>query len=195
MHIFGYPIYTAKMEGHEHYQNQFMPFLKDDNFFMKHDQWASRNDTCMGHPRKHEMPWEDVTQEAIRHVFKYLEQFHPKGNAVCYADPWLNRYYKGDYQEVHTHSAINTTLSCAYMLIQPDNDTNFCFVDKTQDYWNQVDLGRFCYNVPEKAFEPPQEEGTIIIFPSHLEHFVKENRSNNMRASISMNFLLGEQHE
>ena len=182
------------MEGHEQYKKQFMPFLHDDQYFIKHKEWASGNDTTMAHPLNKELPWTDITQEAIRHVFNYLDQFQLATRVNCYADPWLNRYYKNDYQETHTHCAINTMFSCAYMLLKPNDDINFYFVDKTQDYWTQIGLGRFCNLIPEKSYAPEQSEGTLVIFPSHLEHFVKGNSSEDMRATISMNFYLTEDH-
>jgi hypothetical protein len=191
VNIFGYPIYVGKMERHEYYKEQFMPFLKDDKYFMKHKEWASANDTTLGHPLNKELPWEEIADEAIHHVFQYLQPFYPKDNIQCYADPWLNRYFKDDYQEVHSHTAMNTNFSCAYMLVKPDDEHNFCFVDKVQEFWNSIGIDRYCERVPEKMFVPEQEEGTIIIFPSNLDHFVKRNASEGMRASISMNFLLG----
>ena len=37
-------------------------------------------------------------------------------------------------------------------------------------------------------FKP--EEGKLLIFPSHLEHNVNENKSNEDRISISFNMIL-----
>jgi ectoine hydroxylase-related dioxygenase (phytanoyl-CoA dioxygenase family) len=34
------------------------------------------------------------------------------------------------------------------------------------------------------------KEGTIVIFPSHLEHSVEKNNSNENRYSIAFNFYV-----
>lgn len=190
MNIFGYPIYEVKMKNHELYKEQFMPFVNNDDYFTKMPYWASSSDTTMGHEKNNELPWNDITKEAIDHVFDYISNFELTQQVQCYADPWLNRYYKGDYQEQHNHSNLHVHFSCAYMLSSPDTESHFVFVDRTQDYYNQIGLGRFCNKIPEKLYTPNQDEGTLLIFPSHLDHYVKPNRSDDVRATISMNFYL-----
>ena len=59
---------------------------------------------------------------------------------------------------------------------------------KTHNLWpipvyedNNVNAERYCVDL---------EEGTILIFPSHLEHSVNENKSNQNRYSIAFNFYV-----
>jgi len=191
MNIFGYPLYVARMEGHEKYKEQFMPFLEDERYFHSLPEWASSSDTTMGHPLNNDLPWQDITNEAIKHMFSFLEDtFELNQKCMCYADPWLNKYRKGDFQEQHSHANLNVHFSSAYMLLKPSDQNNFVFVDKIQDYYSQIGLGRFCDNIPDKFYMPEQDEGILLIFPSHLDHFVIPNRSDNQRATISMNFRL-----
>ena len=56
-------------------------------------------------------------------------------------------------------------------LLRPKQNTD----NLSREYWRSV------------SFDP--QEGRIIIFPSWLEHEVKSNESNEMRISISFNFI------
>jgi len=190
MNIFGCPIYIGKIKNHLKYKELFQPFIDDDRYFIRHPDWASETLTTCGCTSNEVMPWHDITQEAMDHLFTYLDAFSLRQNVEAHASPWLNKYYKGDYQELHNHTAHHVHFSSAYMLQTADDDINFCFVDKTQDFWPAIGMDRFCERLPQKYFIPEQTEGTIIIFPSNLDHYVKGNKNNTIRATISINFCL-----
>ena len=42
---------------------------------------------------------------------------------------------------------------------------------------------------------PPLEEGDIVFFPSNLEHYVSNNTSDQVRSTISANFVLSEKQD
>ena len=80
------------------------------------------------------------------------------------------------------------------MLKTPPNSGNFVFHNNTYDYFQQTGLP----NLTSQAFKynnritPPCEEGDIIYFPSNLGHYVSDNKSTEVRATISANFVIKE---
>lgn len=103
---------------------------------------------------------------------------------------WMNAYEQSQFQESHSHlpgffSGIH------YLVFDPeeheattfqnpqDSIHSFMFDDEFLD----GDINQhLCEN-----HTPKVEEGDIILFPSHLRHFVKKNDSKKLRITISFN--------
>ena len=106
--------------------------------------------------------------------------------------PWINVYEKNNYQEMHSHVGLaqNTSLfSYAYIHKLPDSSGSFTFqnVNTTQIYIGQQHCEKLIPTAAEARWVPNVEEGTIIVFPSWLEHYVTPNRSEEQRITISGN--------
>ena len=103
---------------------------------------------------------------------------------------WLNAYEEQQFQESHTHlpgfySAIH------YVMFDPEvhesttfqnpqeNIQSFMFDDSFMDPKLNEHL--------KENYQPDVEEGDLIIFPSHLRHYVKRNTSRKLRMTISFN--------
>ena len=102
-------------------------------------------------------------------------------------EAWLNKYERGDSQEVHTHiGADNTTFSCSYFAQYALNDARFLFYDPDQT----KHLGEFSkhYGGVVNTWFPDVQEGDIIIFPSWIHHQVEPHRSDTTRITVSANF-------
>lgn len=102
-------------------------------------------------------------------------------------EAWLNKYERGDSQEVHTHiGADNTTFSCSYFAQYALNDARFLFYDPDQT----KHLGEFTkhYSGVVNTWFPDVQEGDIIIFPSWIHHQVEPHRSDTTRITVSANF-------
>ena len=102
-------------------------------------------------------------------------------------EAWLNKYERGDSQEVHTHIvADNTTFSCSYFAQYAPNDARFLFYDPDQT----KHLGEFSkhYGGVVNTWFPDVQEGDIIIFPSWIHHQVEPHRSDTTRITVSANF-------
>ena len=102
-------------------------------------------------------------------------------------EAWLNKYERGDSQEVHTHiGADNCTFSCSYFAQYALNDARFLFYDPDQT----KHLGEFSkhYGGVVNTWFPDVQEGDIIIFPSWIHHQVEPHRSDTTRITVSANF-------
>jgi uncharacterized protein (TIGR02466 family) len=85
-------------------------------------------------------------------------------------------------------------LSGVYYPILPKNCGNITF-HKGSIYTNIFHQSiRFEYeepnNITAEQYVLNLNEGTIVIFPSHLDHSVEKNNSNENRYSIAFNFYV-----
>ena len=107
-------------------------------------------------------------------------------------DAWININKPGDYNIKHNHPTsdlagvlwIKCPKDCGEIIF--DTPTGFQSYNEinsyTDDFKNQNKIHHTCY------FNPT--EGRILIFPAHLNHRVRENKSNEDRISVSFNIRL-----
>ena len=181
-------IYITKLPQHKQIKELLMPFALRDDLFIE-TEWNCDVQTTMSE-KNPELPWSRVVPFFIEQMKEYIKWFEPKKAFEIRAAPWMCRYKKGAFQEQHNHLGIfNEQFSCAYFMNNPPNSSKFIF-SNSQDYYTAAGWRNFFDKPPERLYEPSQEEGTLIIFPSHLDHYVTPNQSDETRVSISMNFAL-----
>ena len=100
-------------------------------------------------------------------------------------------YKKGDYQEYHSHSY--NSISAIYILKSPEKNSSKIF-------FKSPDMGRgqllndrkamlnneFQWVNDVNVYQP--NEGTLIIFPSHILHSVSPHNSDDERITLAYNF-------
>ena len=196
VNLFAIPVYKTKLNNHELIQNDFSEILKGDEYFSGVSTWYSNVDTTFGNRDADSLPWQNFIKSAMAGLKDYLEVYKTNLPTEFRIECWLNRYNKDQFQEVHNHAG-ESAISCAYMMHTPPNSGNFVFYKNTYDFLHQTDLPKlttepFPYN---NRITPPLEEGDIIYFPSTLEHYVSNNNSNELRATISANFIIKEKQD
>ena len=102
---------------------------------------------------------------------------------------WANINPPGGYNMPHVHP--NSHFSGVYYIKAPKNSGNIVF--------NEPKTGAHMVMPRRKEGQPPSHlwrevrvdplEGRILIFPSWLWHSVQPNKSNDIRISVSFNFL------
>jgi uncharacterized protein (TIGR02466 family) len=132
----------------------------------------------------------DIENHCERFVRKYL---NVKDNAQFYLqNSWCNIHRPNEHSQIHYHG--NSLLSGVYYPILPDNSGHIAF-HKGSIYTNIFHHSiRFEYeehnNLNVEQYVLNLKEGTIIIFPSHLDHSVQKNNSNEKRYSLAFNFYV-----
>ena len=102
---------------------------------------------------------------------------------------WANINPPGGYNAPHIHP--NSLFSGVYYIKSSNNSGNLVFNDPRPG--EQLNMPRIKKGQPPKhlwrevRLEP--KEGRIIIFPFHLWHSVEPNLSNDIRISVSFNFI------
>jgi len=137
----------------------------------------------------------DLKKEIENHcelfVRKYLKV---KNNAKFYLlNSWCNIHSSGEFSQTHHHGS--SLISGVYYPIFPKNSGNILFQHK-----DAVTTNLFPQAIMMEYDEPNHlnsgmyyiqvKEGTIVLFPSHLEHKVDKNLSNQKRYSIAFNFYV-----
>jgi hypothetical protein len=81
---------------------------------------------------------------------------------------WANVYEKGDYAQCHCH--------------KPD-DFSFAYFVKSKWYYPPL-----VFSASGKRIRP--KEGTFVVFPAYLMHYVPKHRYNDTRITLSGNFTI-----
>jgi len=132
----------------------------------------------------------DIESHCELFVRKYLTV---KDNAKFYLqNSWSNIHRPNEDSQIHYHAS--SLLSGVYYPILPKNSGDIAF-HRGSIYTNIFHHSiRFEYkennNLTAEKYVLNLKEGTIIIFPSHLEHSVEKNNSNENRYSIAFNFYV-----
>ena len=138
----------------------------------------------------------EVTQRLYN---KYVLRFFDKPTKVNVLDMWFNYYSNGEYQEAHTHVqpdmfAQRAHFSCIhYLKFDPEVHQPTVFRDPLSmiRQTNSIELDSNNYN---EKYEPQVREGSIIMFPPYLEHYVPKSNPtpDNPRITVAFNIILEE---
>ena len=111
---------------------------------------------------------------------------------------WVNISKPGSYLAKHHHPDCN--LAGVLWIKAPQNSGDIVFDSpKTFDPFLQLaknrEIDSYTDDFKDKSnihldYYFPPTEGRILIFPSHLDHQVRENKSNEDRISVSFNIKL-----
>jgi len=133
----------------------------------------------------------DIEKHCELFVRKYLMV---KENATFYLqNSWCNLHSPKEFSQIHHHG--NSLISGVYYPIFPENSGNISFhktVFPPTNLFPQSIMIEFdeYNNINAAMYHIEIKEGTIVLFPSHLEHKVHENLSNEKRYSIAFNFFV-----
>jgi len=107
---------------------------------------------------------------------------------------WVNRYFSGDYTPVHEHGSI---LSGILFLKIPDKFEEHRKVNSNENAnvtRKKHGTLQFLYGQDLRSnfafYEPEQEVGKIILFPSWLSHLVYPIKMDGERRTLSFNLIL-----
>ncbi len=138
--------------------------------------------------------FKDLKIEIKNHCEIYVRKFlHIKKTANFYfQNSWSNLHKPKEYSQIHYHG--NSLISGVYYPILPKNSGDISF-HRGHTYTNLFHQSiRFDYDktnfVTTDQYVLNLKEGSITLFPSHLDHRVEENNSNEYRYSIAFNFYV-----
>ena len=143
--------------------------------------------------------FEIINEDDVLQLFliNCLSNFPPiKESVELRGYAWININKPGDYNIKHVHPTNNLSgvlwIKCLensgdIVFDSPNNFESFLENKSYDDDFkksNFIDDSYHCYPT----------EGRIIVFPSHLEHHVQENKSNEDRISVSFNIRLSNEN-
>ena len=94
----------------------------------------------------------------------------------------------GAFNERHHHG--NSSLSAAYYVKAEKNAGDIIFFDPRQANVFHHPMAKNANSLNCQVQSVTPKEGTLVLFPSYLEHKVAENFSNEERIVVSFNISL-----
>tara|TARA_R110002153_G_scaffold41039_1_gene117242 strand:- start:12 stop:632 length:621 start_codon:yes stop_codon:yes gene_type:complete len=132
--------------------------------------------------------------EIENHLENYVRKYLTiKDNAQFYLlNSWSNIHSPDEKSQIHCHA--NSLISGVYYPIFPKKSGNICF-HRSWGFKNIIDQNiNLEYNehnnITAQQYQINIEEGDIVLFPSHLDHSVDKNNSNEKRYSIAFNIFV-----
>jgi len=184
--IFITSIYQGNVEDVDHEKILDEVYaLKDDDFGRNMEEYAGWH--------SNQISVEDV--ENTTEIIKVVRSIYGAAAGVARSwnyNPelvfnacWLNINSPGNFNEQHRHPATN--LSAVYYVKANENSGNIWFIrdGRTEDYFHSN--GRNTIHTAPRTSEEVTT-GKFYIFPSHLDHKVDPNLSNEDRISLAFNF-------
>ena len=170
----------------------------DNRFFEKEIiEWSKRDE---GVKKTNVNGWHSKTNMSEMPQFKPLVDELFKMQRQVFKEEWLDREpvlgnmwaninYQGGYNKAHIHP--NATYSGVYYVKSLPNSGNLVCNDPRPGIQTHMPV-RVKGTPPkhlwrEVHLEP--KEGRIIMFPAWLWHCVEPNQSNDIRISVSFNFI------
>ena len=127
---------------------------------------------------------------------KYLFKIFDKPVELSIKEMWFNYYSNGEYQEPHNHidgGFLNNQphFSCIHYLKFNENiHEPAIFVDPLSLIRSHsIEIDSNNYN---ERYVPNVREGSLLMFPSYLEHYVRKNAPtpDDPRVTIAFNIVL-----
>lgn len=121
-----------------------------------------------------------LRQEILHHSAEFTAALDLKFKDIRLTESWLNVTGHGDFQHFHNH--IPYDISGVYYYQTNESDGQIVFKDPALIKSTSVLLKKLPRTV---RYQP--RVGTLILFPSFLEHGVYHNETKSNRISIAVN--------
>lgn len=181
--------YIGNVEDHNKVLETFLPYINDESFFVEPWIYAKCRSTCQS-PKNADLPW-DVLFNAIKpNVEEYLASLNPTTQyTVQCSEVWMNCYDEHGFQEIHDHAFPERSFACSYILELDDSkEAGLIFENTNFPIVQSSGINRIFDAFNHEKFIPHLKQGSIVIFPSWIKHYVLPNESKIRRTSISANF-------
>ena len=186
--IFPVPIHIFDVNGFDGVKNELIDYAYN---LKKEDEGVS----ISNYGGWQSSGFEIVNEDDVLHSFliNCLSDFPSLKKSIdMFVYGWINVNKPGDYNIKHTHPT--SDLSGVLWVKAPENcgnivfDSPFAFqthneVESYTDEFRNLNNYNHCH-----YFNPI--EGRILVFPSHLQHHVLHNKSEEDRISVSFNIKL-----
>ena len=191
--LFPINVHVLEIDKFDDYKDEIIK----DIYYEKNNDPEGRKLSNVGGWQSDAVGIEECKSRFIQKIMiESLTGFKPMSNKTYMkVEGWTNVNKPGDYNRLHDHPV--SELSGVLWIKTPPNSGNLRFVTpqlfsryKELDSYTQ-EFKEPTYSFMTYNFYP--KEGTMLIFPSVLQHEVTENKSSEDRISYSFNIqLMGE---
>jgi uncharacterized protein (TIGR02466 family) len=127
----------------------------------------------------------DLIQTCKNKVYQFSLNYDVVPKVLTCKEAWINLSKPHGFQEYHMHPCSHFSL--VYYVKTPKKCGNLIFKNPNGSMF-PLEVTRPTHNnCSTYSYEP--KESMVVIFPSNIEHMVRENNSEEDRISIAMNFV------
>ena len=189
VNLFPSSVHIFNINGFDEVRNKLIDYVyeykkndPDGNIISNRRGWQSKNFSVQKE--------DDILHSLIINClasFPYIKESYN-----IFANAWININPSGSYNIKHNHPTcdlagvlwIKCPKDCGEIVFDnPSGFQTFKTINAYEDKFKNDNKIHHTY------FFPPVE-GRVLIFPSHLDHNVKENKSKEDRISVSFNIRL-----
>ena len=175
-------IFWTEIPNHKEIKEHYLPQIKKSFEKNKEDMRVARWN-CEDSYSSIDVPtpylYEDFFKDSV--VWDPLDKMLKEVDLCMYpsdsevTNMWFNYYVKGGYQEVHIHDGSNfPSFSGIYLMdVNEPNTTGFIVMDQI-------------YYLNSTITTTNIKEGSVIIFPSNLPHYVNPVKDNRYTVSFNI---------
>ena len=189
--IFKTSIYITNLNlDVKHYTKKCIKYSKCNKSFIKSNEGGYQSDNLILND------WKELTnaieQKINNEAYNYYPQITGITDDLKICNMWININGTGNFNRYHIHP--NSLMAGVYYIKTPENcgDLNFERPDVDSISYYKAFIKKQSIVFDEQTFSEmniPAEENNLCIFPPYIRHMVKPNLSNDVRISISFNFL------
>tara|TARA_B100001564_G_C20418209_1_gene568882 strand:+ start:53 stop:682 length:630 start_codon:yes stop_codon:yes gene_type:complete len=183
-------VHRIEIDNFDDYKDQIIK----DIYYEKDNDPEGRKLSNIGGWQSESVYVENCKSRFIQKIMiESLTNFKPMSNKTYMkVEGWTNVNKPGDYNKLHDHPVCE--LSGVLWIKTPTNCGSIRFVNpQLFSKYKELDSYTEEFKEPTYSFMTyfcRPKEGTMLIFPSHLQHEVEENKSSEDRISYSFNIQL-----
>ena len=192
MHLFfSTPVWINQINNFESINEELKKFILKEK--QKNPEGTKKSNVHGWHSEDFDLKNENLKNfitEISKNIGKAIKDMNwdLETQIVKITDMWSIINNKNAFNERHHHG--NSALSAAYYVKAEKNAGNIIFFDPRQANVFHHPISKESNNINAQAQSVTPKPGTLVLFPSYLEHKVDENQSNDERIVISFNVSL-----
>jgi uncharacterized protein (TIGR02466 family) len=185
---FGIPIYCHELTGISEDVEKILEFCKDSSNFRTLTT-SGNNLMSTDYQVLDTLDCKNLKSEILSQVRFYADEVMGIDyDDIVITQCWVNQYPPGASHHMHTHP--NCLISANMWLKVSENCGYMTFEDPLINF-NQIEptvKKETPYNSKRMSIEPA--ENFMVVFPSNIHHTVEQNKSNETRISMAINFWI-----
>ncbi len=192
MHLFfSTPIWINEINNHENINKELTNYLYQEK--EKNPEGAKKSNVNGWHSNDFELKNENLKNfitEISKNIGSTIKDmgWDLETQVVKITNMWAIINTKDAFNEKHHHG--NSALSAAYYVKAEQDAGNIVFFDPRQANVFHHPASKEVNNINAQVQSITPKAGTLVLFPSYLEHKVNPNLSNEDRIVISFNVSL-----
>ena len=192
MHLFfSTPIWINEINNHENINKELTNYLYQEK--EKNPEGAKKSNVNGWHSEEFDLKNENLKNfiaEISKNIGSAINDmgWDLESQIAKITSMWSIINKKNAFNEKHHHG--NSALSAAYYVKAEQNAGNIVFFDPRQSNVFHHPSSKEVNNINAQVQSVTPKAGTLVLFPSYLEHKVDPNLSNEDRIVISFNVAL-----